>query len=98
MYMPIKMIRDARKKIRLKTRGPKTFFFYILMHTQNDPSRNGPRSKRPITKRPKIKTTQAQNGPRLNTTQAQNAPSLKRPKAQNDPWHRTTQGKKQSKI
>ncbi len=81
MYMPIKIIRDARKKIRLKTRGPKTFFFlYFDAHT-----------KRPFTKRSTLKTAHYE------TAQDQNDPSSKRPKAQYDPSSKcpklkTTQG------
>jgi hypothetical protein len=82
MYMPLKIIRDVRKKIRLKTMGLK-HPFYILMHIHNGPSRNGPSSKRPITERLKIKTTQAHPSskrPKLKTTQG-----TERPKAQNNP-------------
>jgi hypothetical protein len=71
-------------------------------------------AKRPITKRPKLKTAQAQNDPsrndtrttrpKLKTAQGTKRPKLKtthgtkRPTAQNNPRHKTTQGTKRHKV
>ncbi len=43
----------------------------FVIQIQNDPSRNDPNSKRPITKLPKFKTTQKSNRPIFKRTQAQ---------------------------
>jgi hypothetical protein len=58
----------------------------------------GAHTKRPITKRPRLKTAQAQNGPSSKQPKLKTTHSTKRPMAQNDPRHKTTQGTKRPKA